>query len=79
MQGQQSLKARYVVGGEKLKTTSEKLRELRGDRTQSYMAKVAGVSLSAYKKYENGERIPRDSVKKKLADFHGVTIQYLFF
>ncbi|WP_423748200.1 hypothetical protein [Bacillus cereus] len=29
--------------------------------------------------YENGQRIPRDNIKIKLANFYGVTVQTIFF
>ena len=29
--------------------------------------------------YENGQRIPRDDIKVKLARFYGVSVEYLFY
>lgn len=58
---------------------ASKLRELRGNRTQEDIAQAVGISRSAYMMYENGERIPRDYIKKKLADFYNVSVGSLFF
>ena len=57
----------------------KRLKELRGDRSRDAVSKTVGISSSALGMYECGKRIPRDSVKKKLADYYGVTVQSLFF
>jgi len=57
----------------------ERLIALRGDRTQEDIAKAVGVTTSAVGMYERGERIPRDEIKKALASFFGVTVDYLFY
>ena len=61
--------------------TATNLKRLRTEKneTQEDTAKAAGVSLSAYRAYENGERIPRDEVKIRLADHFGTTIKDIFF
>ena len=56
-----------------------KLQLLRGDRSRREIAESIGVSESAYIKYERGERVPRDSIKRKIADFFGVSVEYIFF
>ena len=56
----------------------ERLRELRGDRSQDTVARDIGISTSAYIKYENGQRVPRDAVKVRIADYYGVTMEQLF-
>lgn len=58
---------------------SEKIRELRGKETQESVADAIGVSVSSYRKYENGERKPSDDIKVKLAKHFGKTVQYIFF
>ena len=58
---------------------SEKLRELRGEKSQSEVAKAVGISDSAMSAYENGERVPRDEVKIRLAEYYGRTVQEIFF
>lgn len=61
------------------KIIGHKLRDLRGKRSVQEVATAAGVSISSIFMYENGERIPRDEVKIKLARFFNVSIEYLFF
>ena len=65
-------------GGDPLRFT-EKLKALRGDRPQSEVAKAVGIAASTYSMYENGERNPSDPVKIRIADYFGVTVQYIFF
>ena len=60
-------------------TTSEKLIALRGSKTQSEVAEGVGITVSALSNYEQGIRIPRDSLKKKIADYYGKTVDYIFF
>lgn len=57
----------------------KRLKELRGDRNREKVAESVGISSSALGMYECNKRIPRDDVKKKLADFYNVSIQQLFF
>lgn len=61
--------------------TATNLKRLRTEKNESQedTAKAAGVSLSSYKAYENGERIPRDEVKVRLAEHFGTTSQAIFF
>lgn len=54
----------------------ERLRELRGNRTQKEMAELLGVKVNNYNNWENG-REPSISILKHIADFHGVTLDYL--
>ena len=56
-----------------------RLRFLRGKRTRAEVAEAIKVSVSAIQMYENGERIPRDETKKKLADLYNTTVEALFF
>ena len=57
----------------------KKLKNLRGGKTQEMVAKDVGVSLSAITMYERGERMPRDEIKVKLANYFGVSVSSLFF
>lgn len=57
----------------------ERLIMLRGNKPQSEVAKAVGISNSALSMYECGERIPRDSIKVKLANYYGKTVQSIFF
>ena len=60
-------------------TTGEKLRELRGERSQAEVAKAVFVSDSAMSAYEQDNRIPRDDVKVRIAKYYGCTVQDIFF
>ena len=56
-----------------------KLRELRGERSQQEVAEILGISKSAYAMYEQDNRIPRDEVKMRIAKLFGVSVLDLFF
>jgi putative transcriptional regulator len=59
---------------------AENLINLRNDgRSREEVAKAVGISISTLQMYENGQRIPRDNIKIKLANFYGVTVQIIFF
>lgn len=62
-----------------MSTASEILIQLRGERTQAEVAKAVGISVSAISMYEQGERIPRDEIKRKLADYYKKTVGEIFF
>lgn len=57
----------------------ERLRSLRKERklTQAEAANAVGISLKSYCRYESGEREPTASVLAQIADFYGVTADYL--
>lgn len=57
----------------------EKLKALRGDKSADEVAKAIGISRSAIGMYESEERIPRDDVKIRLAEYFGTTVQAIFF
>lgn len=61
------------------KEIGTKLIELRGNRTQEEVANAVGISASALSMYENGERIPRDNIKIRLADYYKKPIHKIFF
>ena len=57
-----------------------RLRELRGvHRTQADVAKAVGVKQVQISTYESGRSMPRDDVKKALADYFGKTVDEIFF
>ena len=58
---------------------NNKLVKLRGTRTQEEIANAIGISISAIGMYETGQRVPRDEIKVKLANFYNVSIESLFF
>ncbi|NRR17653.1 helix-turn-helix transcriptional regulator [Bacillus pacificus] len=58
---------------------AENLINLRNGKSREEVAKAVGISVSTLQMYENGQRIPRDNIKIKLANFYGVTVQTIFF
>lgn len=58
---------------------ARRLVELRGERSQETVAKACKISVSALSMYENGNRVPRDEIKKALARYYNTTEQALFF
>lgn len=61
------------------KEIGERLVKLRGTTSRDAVAKAVGISISAISMYENGERIPRDTIKIKLAEFYKKSVQEIFF
>lgn len=59
---------------EKSKT---RLIELRGERTQDYIAKQVGLTQQSYRNYESGERQANYETLVKLANYFGVSIDYI--
>ncbi|MBJ8115827.1 MULTISPECIES: helix-turn-helix transcriptional regulator [Bacillus] len=58
---------------------AKNLINLRNEKSREEVAKAVGISVSTLQMYENGQRIPRDNIKIKLANFYGVTVQTIFF
>lgn len=58
---------------------AKKLVELRGDKKREEVANACGISTSALAMYEQGERIPRDDIKIKLAKYYNRSIESIFF
>ena len=58
---------------------ADRLIKLRGSRTQAEVAQAIGVTPSAYYMYENGDRIPRDEIKKRIAEYYKRTVNTIFF
>ena len=57
----------------------EKMRELRGKRTQAEIAERLGISPSTYASYEQGARVPKDAMKIKIAECYNRSVKYIFF
>lgn len=57
----------------------EKLRKLRGDKTQEEIAREVGVTKSSWAMYERNERVPRDEVKIRIANYFHKSVQEIFF
>ena len=60
-------------------TVAERLVKARGEKKREEVAAAVGVSVSAISMYENGDRVPRDETKIKLAKYYKTTVQELFF
>ncbi len=62
-----------------MKSMSEILRELRTSKsmTQSDIAKILGLTTNAYQSYERGTSEPGCKALNKLANFYGVSTDYL--
>ena len=61
------------------KIMAEKLKELRGDKSQAEVAEALGISASAYAMYETGKRVPRDDLKVAIAKYFNTTVSYIFY
>lgn len=60
-------------------TPGEKIRSLRGKKSKRKVAEELGISFSSYVKYERNERIPRDDIKIKIAEYFRTSVQDIFF
>lgn len=52
---------------------------LRGNRSQSKVAKDLGIATSTLAMYETEQRMPRDAIKIAIANYYGTTVQKIFF
>lgn len=62
-----------------MKQAGEKLKELRGCRTQTGVARAVGITPSALSMYESGDRVPRDEVKERLCAYYQVPVASVFY
>ena len=53
--------------------------ELRGKEKREVVATACGISVSALAMYEQGERIPRDYIKIRIAKYYNRTVESIFF
>ena len=63
-----------VIIGQRIKSLREEL----GFSREQFSNEV-GITLSAVSMYENGQRIPRDEIKVKIARVLKTSIEALFF
>ena len=61
------------------KEIGKKLRLLRGKKTAEEVANALKISVSTIYMWENGDRIPRDEMKVKLANYYNESIESIFF
>lgn len=62
-----------------MKSIGNILIELRGDKTLEEVANACGVTAQAIWNYEHDVRVPRDNIKKILADYYKLKVQDIFF
>lgn len=58
---------------------AKKLISLRGNRSREEVSEALNISISALQMYENGQRIPRDEIKIRIANFYNTSVQQIFF
>lgn len=58
---------------------AKRLIELRGETSREETANAIGISVSALQMYENAQRIPKDSIKVRIANHYKKTVQEIFF
>lgn len=61
------------------KKIAQKLIFLRGNISREEVAIGVGISVSALQMYENGNRVPKDEIKIKIAEYYGKSVQEIFF
>jgi len=61
------------------KTIGQRMRDLRGSRPQIEVAQAVGITAMALSSYETDKRVPRDSIKIKLAEYYKTSVESLFF
>lgn len=66
------------LGGMKM-SVGKKLRALRGGKTQKEVAADLNITKSALAMYERDERVPRDEIKVRIAEYYGESVQSLFY
>ncbi|WP_141432999.1 helix-turn-helix domain-containing protein [Bacillus sp. 03113] len=59
------------------KSLGLRLKSLRGKKTQEEVSKVIGISRARYSHYENDRVEPDNDILNKMADYYGVTTDYL--
>ncbi len=62
-----------------MKKIASRLVALRGEKTQEDVADAVGISVSAISMYEQGNRMPRDEIKQRLAAHYNTTVESIFY
>lgn len=62
-----------------MKSIGQILTDLRGEKTLLDVANACKITPQALWNYEHDVRIPRDNVKKELANYYKVSVQDIFF
>lgn len=61
------------------KEIASRLRKARGNRTRKEVADALGIAYSTLNMYEFAQRVPKDEIKRRIADFYGMSIEELFY
>lgn len=61
------------------KLIANRLVNLRGGKSRESVAESCGISVSALAMYENGNRIPRDDIKMRIAKYYDCSVESIFF
>ena len=61
------------------KVIGKRLRELRGKKSAEEVSNDLNISVSTIYMWENGERIPRDEMKVRLAKYYDRSVESIFF
>ena len=61
------------------KVIGNRLKTLRGDKTIKEVAESLSISESALSMYETGNRIPRDEIKIRIAQYYDKSVQSIFY
>ena len=61
------------------KVVGQRIKNLRGDRSRTEVAKALGVTTMAIYRYETGERTPPDAMKVAMAEYFGRSVESIFF
>lgn len=67
-----------IMDAKQIGTILTELRNEKG-KTVTEAAKDLNISVSALSMYENGERIPRDNIKIRIAEYYNKSIVAIFF
>lgn len=66
------------MDGKAIGLTLKQLREKKG-KTMQEVADELDLTVSAISRYESGERIPQDDIKKRLAAYYKRSVGGIFF
>lgn len=61
------------------KSIGKRLRNLRGDKSIRTVAEDLGLAHATISMYENGERVPKDEIKIKIAKYYNSSVEEIFF
>lgn len=56
-----------------------KLRALRGLKSQQKVADDLGITKSALSMYERNQRVPRDEIKVRIAEYYNISVSEIFY